>query len=121
MNEFLRLLREWNDACREARDAFPALLTAESRSATTEEDAEFRSIAAHVAENDERIAEIELQLAAEARSGQVAQALGLPGVQVHSEPLTYTKQRSTYFSDLYKMSQGDAESKARLEIGRAHV
>lgn len=115
MNEFLRLLREWNDACREARDAFPALLTAESRSATAEEDAEFRRIAAEVAENDERIAEIELQLAAEARAGQVAQALGLPGVQVNSEPLTYQKQRSTYFSDLWKMSQGDVEAKSRLE------
>lgn len=121
MEEFLKLMREWNDACREARDAFPALLVAEKRDRlTTDEDTEFRRFAEEVRENDERIAEIELQLAAEARSGQVAIALGMPGIQIKSEPLTYTKRKAdvdgvSWIRDQYHMVQGDPEARARLE------
>ena len=123
MNEFLRLLREWNAACREARDAITAGLQTRQAAApagelvrfTADEDAEFRRLAAEVAENDERIAEIELQLAAEARSGQVAIALGSP-VVVKSEPRTYERGNGqSWMRDLVKRQiENDPQSHERL-------
>src|SRR6185312_4184666 len=132
----LRLMREWNDACREARDAILAEISDPEKRAkrpeanrdalTADEETEARRLGIHVAENDERIAEIELQLAAEARSGQVAIALG-QHVEVKSEPLTYNKFRSThenisYFRDLWLMKQhGDVEATKRLQAHAAEM
>lgn len=125
LKQYLEGARAWNDAVRTERDAIAALIVdSEKRAArpeenrdrlTAEEDAEFRRLSDELRANDERIAEIELDLAAEARSGRVSMALGETRVDVRSEPLTYQRQRSTYFSDLYKMTQGDVEAKSRLE------
>lgn len=133
MNEFLKQLREWVAAVVEARDAaltkrdeITNKAKAETRDLTVDEtksldaaDAEFRRLAEEARECHERIAEVELQVAAETKAGQVAQALGLPVVDVKSEPLTYerhnAKERS-YFADLGRALIGnDSEAMARLQ------